>query len=138
MKAPRTQLPTFEGFLGQDREIRETPQRLRTMSRWNPIAEMDEEFEVTIPGREYLVLSLAVRTDNDPRSKPRWHRLIVFDLHRQSIAAARLTRKGDRIRVKGRPETYRFTTPDGQLREIPQIVVQELRLLRPKVHCEVP
>lgn len=37
---------------------------------------------------------------------------------------------GDLVKVKGRPDTYRFTGDDGTEKELDQIIVKKFRRLR--------
>ena len=128
---------TLTGFLGGDREIRFTQGRTRTMTRYNEIAEMEEEYEVTASGREYAVLSLATHQQVASRWTTVWHRLIVWNLgqgmHWWNV---RLARRGDKVRVTGRLETCRFASDDGVVRELTQVVVESYQCLRPKVRIE--
>lgn len=132
-----TNLITLTGFLGSDREIRFTQGRTRTATRYNEIAEMEEEYEVTTSGREYAVLSLATQQLVAGQWKTVWLRLIVWNLGQgMQWWNVRLARKGDRVRVTGRLETSRFTGDDGAERELTQVVVETYQCLRPKVRSE--
>jgi single-stranded DNA-binding protein len=41
-----------------------------------------------------------------------------------------LLRQGDLVKVKGRPEVYRYAAADGTKHELRQIVVERVRLLK--------
>lgn len=118
------------GYLGRDREIRHT--RSRTIER-DGCQRSDAEHEYVIPpssfttrSKEYIVLSVATHHGRNGKAFTKWHRLIVWNVDRAGILhPARLCRKGTKVRVTGRSET--FTTEDG--RTIAQIVVTNLELL---------
>jgi single-stranded DNA-binding protein len=136
---------TLTGYLGQDREIRATQER--TCTAFVPTTfefhhadkiehdEVDylEVGEHTIPSREYALLSLATHRWQDGAQITTWHRIIAWNLDRHEYQAVRLCRKGDRVRITGRPST--FTTRDG--RKIDQIVLDNLEILRNKAP-EIP
>jgi single-stranded DNA-binding protein len=124
------------GHLGADREIRDTKERTTTVTRWNEVAEMDEEFEVTVPSREYARLSLACQQKVDGRWQTVWHQLVVWDLGRMERFPVRLARKGDRVEVTGHEEPFRFVGEDGVEREIRRIIVHTFRFLQHKVRRE--
>jgi single-stranded DNA-binding protein len=126
---------TLIGFLGKNREIRATRERTDTFTRYNPVAESDDTYEVTHPSRDFARLSLAERTGGATR----WHQLVVWDLDRhQDARAVRLARKGDLVQVTGRRETYRYTSAAGEPHEIEQLVVESFSIRRPKPRCEYP
>ena len=134
----RDGLITIEGFLGKDRELRETPDRTCLGSRWNEVAEMNEPYEFTVRGREFIRLSLAEKVVTPRGTETRWHSLVAWDLHRQSVAGIRLARKGDRVRITGRREKYGFTTPNGEYRENVQVVIESFQFLKHKIRHEAP
>ena len=136
---------TLTGYLGQDREIRQTQER--TYERWVPTTfdlhledkvERDDVVlwdrgEHTVPSREYALLSLATHRFQDGAQVTTWHRIVAFNLDRHEHLPVRLCRKGDRVRITGRPST--FKTADG--RTIDQIELDRLEILRGKAP-EVP
>ena len=136
---------TLTGYLGQNREIRATQER--TCTAFVPTTfelhhaakiehdEIDylEVGEHTIPSREYALLSLATHRWQDGAQITTWHRIIAWNLDRHEHLAVRLCRKGDRVRITGRPST--FTTRDG--RRIDQLVLDNLEILRGKAP-EIP
>lgn len=107
---------TLTGYLGRDRTIRDTRPRTRTVMIYDPAfhTEVPRTFTRT---SEYAVLSLATHEGRETT----WHRLIAFDL--DTFSSLRLARKGDRVRVTGRRETFRG---------IDQVVVESFELLRIK------
>jgi len=121
---------TLEGYIGRDREIRYA--RSRTIEH-DACERSDAEFEYVIPpssfttrSKEYIVLSIATHHRTRRESFTKWHRLIVWNTDRAGILhPARLCRKGTKVRIIGRRET--FTTEDGRIVE--QIIVQDLQLL---------
>lgn len=128
----------LKGFLGKDREILQTTERTEIRRRWNDVAEQYDEYEVTLPARDYARLSLSAMRQVDGRWVQRWHRLVVWGLADQAWWNVRLARKGDRVRVTGHEEVYRFTDEDGVEHEITQIVVESFQILRPKTRREWP
>lgn len=125
---------TLTGFLGSDREIRWTPERTEIRIRKNRIAQVKEEYEVTIPARPYAVLSLATQEREGGQWKTTWHRLVVWNVYRtMEHFGALLGRKGDRVTATGHRETVELDNG----RTLTQIVVRDLRILQHKVHEEV-
>jgi len=136
---------TLTGYLGQDRQIRQTQER--TYERWMPTTfdlhledkvQRDDVVlwdrgEHTVPAREYALLSLATHRFQDGAQVTTWHRIVAWNLDRHEHLPVRLCRKGDRVRITGRPST--FTTADG--RTIDQIELDRLEILRGKAP-EVP
>jgi single-stranded DNA-binding protein len=129
-----TDLVTLTGYLGKDREDRQTKERTRIATYTNEIAEMTEEYEVTVRPRDYLVLSLATHRNGQTT----WNRLIVWSPERTGLSHVRLGRKGDLVKVTGRPESFRYTAADGTQREVSQIVVVSYKPLRIKIRHEAP
>ncbi len=126
---------TLTGYLGSDREIRWTPERTEIRKRRNRIALMDEEVEVTIPGRPYAVLSLATPERVQGQWKTTWHRLVCWNVYRtMEHIAVRLGRKGDHVQVQGHRETVQLETG----KTLTQIVIDDFRILRHKIHEEQP
>jgi single-stranded DNA-binding protein len=136
---------TLTGYLGQDRQIRQTQER--TYERWVPTTfdlhledkvERDDVVlwdrgEHTVPSREYALLSLATHRFQDGAQVTTWHRIVAWNPDRHEHLPVRLCRKGDRVRITGRPST--FKTADG--RTIDQIELDRLEILRGKAP-EVP
>ena len=138
---------TLTGFLGQDREIRETQERTYTRRepatrlefhladelQYEDVLENEGEHDITVGSREYALLSLATHRWQDGQQITSWHRIIAWNLDRHEHLPVRLCRKGDRVRITGRPTT--FTTGDG--RTIEQIELDNLEILRNKAP-EIP
>ena len=138
---------TLTGFLGKDREIRET--RERTYTRREPATRLEfhcggalryedvlpnrGDHEVTVPSRQYALLSLATHRWQGSEQTTTWHRIVAWNLDRLERMPVRLCRKGDRVRITGRPTS--FTTADG--RTIEQIELESLQILRSRAP-EVP
>ena len=122
---------TLTGFLGGDREIRWTEERTTTRTRWNEVAEMDEEYEVTTPARAYAVLSLAMQQQVSGRWQTVWHRLLVWDVY-QTMATVPvwIARKGDQVRVTGHLETATFAGRDSRPRTVTQLIVESFSILQ--------
>jgi single-stranded DNA-binding protein len=121
------------GYLGRDREIRST----RTWTREVPGRQVsDDDYEYTVEpqqieggGREYTVLSLATHRKTAAGWETDWHRLVAWNTDRGALNTTCLCRKGDKVHVRGRQDE--FTTAEG--RTIRQIVLDDLRILKPKV-----
>ena len=128
---------TLTGYLGRDREIRDTKAPTYTVKRWNEIAETTDEYDVTPPSRSYALLSLATHEGRNGSRRTTWHRLIAWNVDRMDRRSVRLARKGDLVRVTGRRETFSFTDDDGQEREVQQVIVDDLVFLRKKAR-EIP
>lgn len=119
---------TLTGYLGADREIRLTRPRTRTGTRYNPVAQCKDPYELTPPPREYARMSLATHHREGRRWITTWHQLVVWDVTRPDRFAARLGRKGDKVTVRGKPRTYRFTGNDGAPRTIHRFEVEAFYL----------
>ena len=129
---------TLIGYLGKDREVRETRERTKIRTVHNPVTESDEEIEVTIPSRSYLKLSLAAHELTREGRVTRWHDLVLWNPHHCSgVHPAYLARKGNRVQVTGVFEDYQFETPDGDTICRRHFVVESFRLL--EIKCpEIP
>ena len=136
---------TLTGYLGQNRQIRETKERTYTAFvpttfefhhadeiHHDEVAFLDLG-DFTVPSREYALLSLATHRWQAGEQTTTWHRIVVWNLDRHEHLPVRLSRKGDRVRITGRPTT--FTTRDG--RKIEQIELDRLEILRNKAP-EIP
>jgi single-stranded DNA-binding protein len=123
---------TLEGFLGKDRTILETRERTYTATSWNEVAEQAEEYEATVPSREFARLSLASHHWEAGRRVTRWHQLVVWNVEDGRFRNVLLARKGDRVRVTGRVEQRRFIGRDGVERTARQVVVESFHLVRIK------
>ena len=123
---------TLIGYLGKDRETRQTRERTYTKTVHNPVIDGDEEIEIRVPSRTYLKLSLATheRTASGPLT--RWHDLIFWRPERQILMA----RKGDHIQVTGRFEEYQMETAEGDTVCRRHFVVETFRFLRMKIRAE--
>jgi single-stranded DNA-binding protein len=129
---------TLEGFLGRDRQILDTRERTYTKTWYDTLVEQEVEAEVVIPSQRYARLSLATHERQDGKPITRWHRLIAWHVDRTEFQNVRLARKGDRVRVTGRVESFRTTTPQGETRVVPQVVVDSFHLVKIKARCEYP
>jgi single-stranded DNA-binding protein len=125
---------TLIGYLGKDREIRQTQERTFTASHYNAVAEMKEEYDVRVPPRDFIRLSLATREEGN--SAPTWHQLVVWSPDHRGFRNIRLARKGDLVKVTGRLDTFRYTK-DGRTQELQQIVVETFQLLKLKIRHEI-
>ena len=130
---PPSKTLTFSGCLGKDRDLRDTRPQIKVITVWNEVAEMDEEIEITVPSREYIRLSLAVRERGARGWQTRWVNLVVWDLHRTEVAGVRLSRMGDRVEITGTEETFTFTTETGEEREFHYISVRTFKRRQLKV-----
>ena len=135
------------GYLGQDPSLRQTKERPYTQRQAPtrlriqlPGATYEEtlleivETDGTVPSRDYAVLSLATHGHQDDEPDTTWHRLICWNADRMEHAAVRHARRGDQVRVTGRPSS--FTTRDG--RKIDQIEIDRLEILRMTRAPEIP
>jgi len=129
---------TLTGYLGADREIRTTSERTYTARRYNPVAECKDEYEITVPSRDYIRLSLATHRRVGREWKTEWHRVICWNAEKLSNFSVRILRKGDHVRVTGRLEEYRYEGRDGQERVARHLVLQKLEILRTKGAVELP
>ncbi len=120
---------TLTGYLGADRKIRSTRPRTLTVTRYNDLAGREVEEEITTASREFIQLSLAVHR---PRRPTTWYRLICWNSDRtMEHFGVRLGRKGDKVRVVGRTDTYSYLR-GGERHTVEQIVVEEFQILRAK------
>jgi single-stranded DNA-binding protein len=132
--ATTTSTQTLIGYLGKDRIERYTEARTYTVMVPDPILDNElVEREVTTPARPYLKLSLATHEGQTTR----WHDLIVWNPNLGSaIHPAYLARKGDKVRVTGRFEDFRFKDAAGETVSRKHFVVDSLgfeRLKSPQV-----
>lgn len=116
------------GYIGRNRQVRQTRERTHTATFYNEVAEMKEEYDVRVPPRDYIVLSLATHHG----SETIWRRLVVWSPDTTGLSHVRLARKGDRVEVTGRPETFSYLDKDGNPQELRQIVVESYRPLKLK------
>ena len=136
---------TLTGYLGKDPEIRETQERtytrevhraplifehngVRTYDRPSDIAEEPAEYDVTIPSREFAVLSLATHDWVGRERITTWHRIVVWNVDRLEHIGVRIARKGSRVEITGRRTS--FETRDG--RTLEQIELTSFRILKLK------
>ena len=136
---------TLTGYLGKDPEIRETEERtltrqtpaqplvfehagLRTYDRPDDIAEEPVEYDVTIPSREFAVLSLATHKWVGRERITTWHRVVVWNVERMSNIGVRIARKGSKVEINGHRTS--FETRDGHRLE--QIELTSFRILELK------
>lgn len=129
---------TLTGYLGADREIRSTTERTYTARYRNPVAECTDEYEVTVPGRDYIRFSLATHRRVGRQWKTEWHRVLCWNADKLSNFAVRILRKGDHVRVTGRYDEYRYVGTGGQERVARHLVLHKLEILRTKVGVELP
>lgn len=136
---------TLTGYLGKDPEIRETEERTctrqtparalifehagaRVPDRVDDIAEEPAEYDVTIPSREFAVLSLATHAWVGRDRITTWHRIVVWNVDRLEHLGVRIARKGSKVEITGRRTS--FETRDG--RTLEQIELTCFRILRLK------
>jgi len=136
---------TVTGYLGKDPEIRDTSERtvtlrelppslvfehsgVQTPDRIDDICEEPAEYDVTLPTREYAVLSLATHRWEGGQRVTTWHRVVVWNVDRMEHIGVRIARKGSKVEVKGRLTSY--VTGDG--RTLEQIDLIHLRILELK------
>jgi single-stranded DNA-binding protein len=137
---------TLTGYLGRDRQIRETqgrdvlrrepPTRLEfhlgDFKRYEEYLQDSGWYEATTPSREYAILALATSQWKDGKDQTTWYRVVVWNPDRDH-RNVRLCRKGDRVKITGRKSSFR--THDGRL--IPQVELVNLETVRTK-SPEVP
>ena len=114
---------TLTGYLGKDPEIRETKERTftrqshveslifehrgaRTPDRPCDICEEPAEYDVTIPAREFAVLSLAVHTWIGRKQITDWYRVVMWNLERVGPGGVRIARKGSKVEITGRRTSF--------------------------------
>ncbi len=114
------------GYLGNRPEIRLTQERSFTATWYNRVAQRRETYAGRTRAREFMVLALYTHgADQTER-----HRLVVWSSDQICHRNIGFLRQGDRVKVKGRPAVYRFATADGTTRELRQIVVERMRVLK--------
>jgi hypothetical protein len=120
---------TLRGYLGKKPALCETKPRTLTRTRRNPVAEMDEPYEITVPSRDYMVLRLATRD----AGRTTWHRLMVWNAGAVCHRIIRFSGVGDLVEVAGHFDTFSFPViEDDQEKwiELRQLIVQSFRRLR--------
>ena len=115
---------TLTGYLGGDREIRDTRTRTKTIRVKNPVAECFDEAEVTTRSREYARLSLATHRRVEGQWQTTWHQLVVWNVDRMEHFNVRMARKGEKVTVTGHQESYEFIGEDGRPRTIERFIVE--------------
>jgi hypothetical protein len=118
-------LVTLTGYLGRNPEMRSTAERTYEALFYNEVAEMHEPYQVHVPSREYLVLSLA----RHHGAEAIWHRLVVWNGDQLCHRNIRFAGSGDLVEVVARPDSFKVGEP-GSERVIQQFVVQSFRTLR--------
>jgi single-stranded DNA-binding protein len=113
------------GYLGNRPEIRLTRERDFTATWENRVAEMTESYEGRTRAREFMVLALYTHGNRQNQR----HRLVVWSSDQLCHRNIGFLRQGDLVKVKGRPEVYRFEA-QGVKHELRQIVVDRIRVLR--------
>jgi single-stranded DNA-binding protein len=124
------------GYLGKDPEIRQT--RVRTIQgmRKNPIAQVPDPYEYTTRPRDFIVVSLAT---HDDKGETTWHRLIAWNGDQLCHRNLRFAGKGDRVKVKVRPETFCYKDDKGNEHTLRQLIVLRFRVLQRKhIPPEIP
>jgi single-stranded DNA-binding protein len=127
-RSQMTRFRIYIGYLGQDPQIRHTRVRTVTTRRYNRVSETVETREFETRPRPYILLSLA--THAQPGGPPTWHRLVVWNGDLLCHRNIRFLGKGDKIKVRARPETYRFEIAPGQHKLLHQLVVDRIRTLK--------
>jgi single-stranded DNA-binding protein len=113
------------GYLGNRPEIRLTQKRSFTATWENRVAEMSESYDGWTRPREFMVLSLYTHANRQTQR----HRLVVWSSDQICHRNIAFLRQGDLVKVKGRPEVYRYAA-GGTTHELRQIVVERVRLLK--------
>ncbi len=136
---------TLTGYLGKDPEIRETAERTYTRKtqarplffeykgrttpdRAEDVCEEPAEYDVTVPPRDFAVLSLATHTWDGKKRITTWHRVVVWNVERLEFMGVRIARKGSRVTLTGRQTS--FETRDSRVLE--QIELTDFRILELK------
>lgn len=127
---------TLTGYLGADREIRTTRERTGTARHYNPVIDDWEEHDWSASGRSYARLSLATHKKTASGWQSAWHQLVVWNVDAMDRVNVRLARKGDRVRITGRPEVFTYTDETGTERKLHRVIVETYELLQPKVTRE--
>jgi hypothetical protein len=122
------------GYLGKDPEIRQT--RVRTIQgmRKNPIAQVPDPLRVQpAPSRFHRRLPRHPRRQGRTTLGLRWNGDQLC--HRN----LRFAGKGDRVKVKVRPETFCYKDDDGHEHKLRQLIVLRFRVLQRKhIPPEIP
>jgi single-stranded DNA-binding protein len=129
---------TLTGYLGADREIRSTRERSYTATRYESLIDEKIDYEVTVPSRDYIRFSLATHQRVHGTWQTVWHRVLCWNADRTANAAARLLRKGDKVRLTGYIEEYSYTDRDGNPRTARHLILQNLEILKIKSAREIP
>jgi len=90
---------------------------------------MDEPYEITVPSRDYMVLSLATRD----AGRTTWHRLMVWSAGALCHRNVRFSGAGDLVEVTGHFDTFSFPVIENEQEtriELRQLIVQSFRRLR--------
>jgi single-stranded DNA-binding protein len=117
------------GYLGKDPEIRQTQVRTIRGKRRNCVAQVYDRYEFTTRPRDFIVLSLAT---HDEHGVTTWHRLVAWNGDQLCHRNLRFAGKGDLVKVKARPETFKYKAPDGTDCELRQLIVLRFRVLKRK------
>ena len=134
---------TLTGYLGKDPEIRGTKERtytwqtparklifehrgVQTLDRDDDVAEAPVKYDVTVPSRDFAVLSLATHHWDGTKRITTWHRIVVWNVDRLEHIGVRIARKGSRVEITGRRTS--FETREGQVLE--QIELTNFRILQ--------
>ena len=118
----------LQGYLGNRPDIRQTKERTFTATWYNRLVDEKESYDVRTRAREYMVLSLYTHGDRQTQR----HRLVVWSSDHLCHRNIRFMRQGDLVKVLGRPEVYSFQAGDGTTREVRQIIVERMRVLKRK------
>ena len=138
-------LITLTGYLGKDPVFSETEERTytrevrpeplifeldgkRTPDPAEDVCEEQAVYDVTVPCREYAVLSLATHRWDGRERHTDWHRVVMWNLDRNGPGGVRIARKGSRVEITGRRTS--FETRDG--RTLEQIEATNFRILQLK------
>ena len=129
---------TLTGYLGANREIRETRERSYTARRYDSMTDELVDHEVTVPSRDYIRFSLATHCRVNGSWQTLWHRVICWNAERVANRCVRILRKGDKVRVTGYVEEYRYTDRNGESRTARHLILSKLQLLKAKPARELP
>lgn len=95
----------------------------------------DPELRYTPQGSAVCTLGMAtnrsyVLADGQRKEETEFHRIVSWN--KLAELCAQLLTKGRKVYVEGRLQTRSFQTPDGQQRQITEIVIDDMRILDSK------
>ena len=142
---------TLTGYLGKDREVCFTQEKTKLIrvkvedpageprhELSHLLPELYDEREITVGGREYIKLSLAVHGYRDGRKTTTWYQCIRWNTDGAEWFNVQFARKGYKVRITGRPYTYTFTDEAGRRQRIERIEILRFEILKRKPAPERP